>query len=97
MLQQLINDRGSNSMAETLELYRTIPCLIIDDWMNEMMSSNELTLMREVIDYRARNGGTILISHTHPDNWKDLINSQTSYRQSFFQTMTDGSTFIALT
>lgn len=97
MLQQLIDDRGSSNMTETLELYRTIPCLIIDDWMNEAMSSNELTLMREVIDYRSRNGGTILISHTHPDNWKDMINSQTSYRQSFFQTMTEGSTFIALT
>ena len=96
MLEHLISEKNNGSLTEALDVYRSMPCLIIDDWMNAPLSQNELALMREVIDYRSHSGGTILISHTHPDNWKDLIDSQTSYKESFFRTMTEGSTFIAL-
>ena len=96
MLEQLVSGKNTDKLTEALATYRTVPCLIIDDWMNAPIRQNEFTMMREVIDYRSHNGGTILISHTHQDNWKDFIESQTSYKESFFRTMTEGSTFIEL-
>lgn len=96
MLEQLVSGKNTDKLKEALATYRTVPCLIIDDWMNAPIRQNEFTMMREVIDYRSHNGGTILISHTHQDNWKDFIESQTSYKESFFRTMTEGSTFIEL-
>lgn len=64
--------------------------------MNTTMSHNELMLIREVMDYRPKGGGTILISHTHPDRWRELVDTDTSYRDSLLHTLTDGATVIEL-
>jgi DNA replication protein DnaC len=88
--------RAEGQLGQTLDRLRTIPCLVIDDWMNTSMSHNELMLMREIMDYRPRNGGTILVSHTHPDRWKELIDTDTSYRDSLLRTLVEGATVINL-
>jgi len=64
--------------------------------MNSPMSQNELMLMREIMDYRPKNGGTILVSHSHPDLWRDLMETTTSYRDSMFHTLTEGAMIIEL-
>ncbi|MFA5448437.1 MAG: ATP-binding protein [Sphaerochaeta sp.] len=86
----------AGSLQDGLEALRTVPCLIVDDWMNSNMSQNELLLMREIMDYRPKYGGTILISHSHPDSWKGLVDSDTSYRDSMFKTLTEGAMIIEL-
>jgi hypothetical protein len=64
--------------------------------MNTSMSHNELMLMREIMDYRPKDGGTILVSHIHPDRWKELIDTDTSYRDSLLRTLVEGATVINL-
>ena len=97
LLSRLIDaKRTGGLLQEELEELRTIPCLIVDDWMNSPMSQNELMLMREIMDYRPKNGGTILVSHSHPDLWRDLMETTTSYRDSMFHTLTEGAMIIEL-
>ncbi len=98
LLSRLVDaKRVGGVLQEELDALRTIPCLIVDDWMNTSMSQNELMLMREIMDYRPKNGGTILISHSHPDSWMDLIETSTSYRDSMIHTLTEGTMIIELT
>lgn len=88
--------RTDGQLSQMLDRLRTIPCLVIDDWMNTPMSHNELMFIREIMDYRPRSGGTILVSHTHPDRWRELMDGSTSYRDSLLHTLTDGATVIEL-
>lgn len=98
LLSRLVDaKRVGGVLQEELDALRTIPCLIVDDWMNTSMSQNELMLMREIMDYRPKNGGTILISHSHPDSWRDLMDTSTSYRDSLIHTLTEGAMIIELT
>lgn len=98
LLSRLVDaKRVGGVLQEELDALRTIPCLIVDDWMNTSMSQNELMLMREIMDYRPKNGGTILISHSHPDSWMDLMDTSTSYRDSLIHTLTEGAMIIELT
>ena len=97
LLTQLVEaKRADGQLGQTMERLRAIPCLVVDDWMNTTMSHNELMLIREVMDYRPKGGGTILISHTHPDRWRELVDTDTSYRDSLLHTLTDGATVIEL-
>lgn len=57
---------------------------------------NELMLIREIMDYRPRVGGTILISHSQPDDWDSLMQTSTSYKVSMVKTLTEGATVVKL-
>ena len=97
LLTQLVEaKRADGQLGQAMERLRAIPCLVVDDWINTTMSHNELMLIREVMDYRPKGGGTILISHTHPDRWRELVDTDTSYRDSLLHTLTDGATVIEL-
>ena len=64
LLSRLVDAKRVGGVLQKSLTLRTIPCLIVDDWMNTSMSQNELMLMREIMDYRPKRR-TILISHSH--------------------------------
>ena len=86
--------REPENLQEKLQQFKEAECLIIDDWMNADVSHNELVILREILDYRSKFGGTILISHTKVDLWKTRMVSETSYRTSLFETITKGATIL---
>ena len=81
-------------MAECLDTYRKVKCLVIDDWINGPMSGQEMTFIKEIIDYRSLSGGTILISHNLVDEWPSFLDSQLSSKISMLETITAGATII---
>ena len=52
-----------------LNFYRKTQCLVIDDWLNDPISAKETLLMKEILDYREKFGGTVLISHSPVSDW----------------------------
>ena len=64
--------------------------------MNTPMNRNELMLIREIIDYRPRFGGAILISHSQPDDWASMMQTNTSYKVSMIKTLAEGATVVKL-
>jgi DNA replication protein DnaC len=96
LLQQLIEAKNKDGLQEVLEYFRNLDCLVVDDWMNISMNHNELMLIREIMDYRPRVGGTILISHSQPDDWDSLMQTSTSYKVSMVKTLTEGATVVKL-
>lgn len=95
LLQEMSSARREpENLQEKLQQFKEAECLIIDDWMNADVSHNELVILREILDYRSKFGGTILISHTKVDLWKTRMVSETSYRTSLFETITKGATIL---
>lgn len=97
LLQQLVEANTKGKLPEILNFYRKIPCLIVDDWLNStIVEENELMLIREIMDYRPNSGGTILITHSLPDDWQQMIKIQTSFKFSLLDTLTKGANILPL-
>jgi DNA replication protein DnaC len=96
LLQNLIEAKSKDGLQEALDYYRSMDCLVVDDWMNTPMNHNELMLIREIMDYRPKYGGTILVSHTQPDDWASMMQTNASYKVSMIKTLTEGATVVNL-
>jgi DNA replication protein DnaC len=96
LLQKLIDAKNKDGLQEALDYFRNMDCLVVDDWMNTPMNHNELMLIREIMDYRPRYGGTILVSHSQPDDWASMMQTNTSYKVSMLKTLTEGATVVKL-
>jgi DNA replication protein DnaC len=88
--------KSKDGLQEALDYYRSMDCLVVDDWMNTPMNHNELMLIREIMDYRPKYGGTILVSHTQPDDWASMMQTNASYKVSMIKTLTEGATVVNL-
>lgn len=58
------------TLSDLLNLYRKMQCLIIDDWLNDPISTKETLLMKKILDYREKYGGTLLIFHSTVSEWE---------------------------
>ncbi|WP_345907352.1 ATP-binding protein [Sphaerochaeta sp. UBA5849] len=95
LIQNLAEANKDGTLSDLLNSYRRTQCLIIDDWLNDPISTKETLLMKEILDYREKFGGTVLISHSPVSEWKKNLSASKEVLASLLQTMTIGATEIS--
>lgn len=95
LIQGLAEANRDGTLTDLLDSYRKAQCLIIDDWLNDPISAKETHLMKEILDYRGKFGGTVLISHSPVSEWKNNLSASKEVLASLLLTMTLGATEIS--
>lgn len=95
LIQNLAGANKDGALSDLLNSYRRTQCLIIDDWLNDPISSKGTLLMKEILDCREKFGGTVLISHSPVNEWKKNLPASKEVLASLLQTMTLGATEIS--
>lgn len=95
LIQSLAEANKDGTLTVSLDFYRKTQCLIIDDWLDDPISAKETQLMKEILDYREKFGGTVLISHSPVSEWKKNLSASKEVLASLLLTMTIGATEIS--
>ena len=72
-LNPALGESRENAICSDLSLMRKVKLLILDDWLNAEVDEKSVLMIKEVLDYRTNNVGTILVSHCDPKGWKDRL------------------------
>lgn len=72
-LNPALGESRENAICSDLSLMRKVKLLIIDDWLNSEVDEKSVLMIKEVLDYRTNNVGTILVSHCDPKGWKNRL------------------------
>ena len=72
-LNPTLGERRENAICSDLSLMREVKLLIIDHRLNAEVNEKSVLMIKEVLDYRTNNVGTILVSHCDPKGWRDRL------------------------
>ena len=72
-LNPALGESRENAICSDLSLMRKVKLLIIDDWLNAEVDEKSVLMIKEVLDYRTNNVGTILVFHCDSKGWKDRL------------------------
>ena len=75
-LQDILANQAMNNsyyFADYMMKYKSVPCLVLDDWGKERTTQAGLDYMFQLIDYRYRNGMQTIVT-TNALNMRGLMN-----------------------
>ncbi|MFT5708264.1 MAG: DNA replication protein DnaC [Oceanospirillaceae bacterium] len=77
LLLELVAAKNENILAKLTRKINRVPLLILDDWGNALMSSQERHLFFELVESRDQNGSLIITSQYPEGTWHEAFQDST--------------------
>ena len=74
LLDELNVAKGTGTFRKTIDHYRKVDLLILDEWLIRPLAAQESYDLLEIVESRCEDGSVIFCTQYEPDDWYDRIN-----------------------